>query len=94
MGALPAGWETGAGLGYQRHRPEHTLLYQIVEQHYPAFAALMSAQGRALPTFVHREFEDYLKCGRLEHLKRRDSPRSTPHAPRAPPPTTLSRQPE
>ena len=27
----------------------------------------MDAQGRALPTFVQREFEDYLKCGRLEH---------------------------
>jgi len=23
-------------VGCQRHRPEQTLLYQIVEQHYPA----------------------------------------------------------
>ena len=24
-------------------------------------------QGKSLPTHVHREFEAYLKCGRLEH---------------------------
>lgn len=24
---------------YQRHRPEQTLLYRIVEEYYPAFAA-------------------------------------------------------
>ena len=26
---------------YQRHRPEQTLLYQLVEKHYPAFAEMM-----------------------------------------------------
>jgi hypothetical protein len=24
---------------YERHRPEHTLLYQLVEEYYPAFKA-------------------------------------------------------
>ena len=67
MPAPSTGLDTSAGQGYQRHRPEETLLYQIVAQHYPAFAALMSAQGRTLPAFVQREFEDYLKCGRLEY---------------------------
>jgi ribosomal protein S27E len=52
---------------YQRHRPEQTLLYQIVEQHYPAFTAHLAERGRELPGYVQREFEDYLKCGRLEH---------------------------
>jgi hypothetical protein len=52
---------------YQRHRPEQTLLYQIVDEYYPAFAALMAEQGRELPGYVQREFDDYLKCGRLEH---------------------------
>jgi len=52
---------------YQRHRPEQTLLYRIVDEYYPAFTAHLAAQGRALPDYVHREFEDYLKCGRLEH---------------------------
>lgn len=27
----------------------------------------MAAQGRELPGYVQREFDDYLKCGRLEH---------------------------
>ena len=52
---------------YQRHRPEQTLLYRIVDEYYPAFAALMAEQGRALPGYVQREFEEFLKYGRLEH---------------------------
>jgi len=52
---------------YQRHRPEQTQLYHIIEQHYPTFTAYLAAQGRALPGYVQREFDDYLKCGRLEH---------------------------
>ncbi|MCG8381788.1 MAG: transposase zinc-binding domain-containing protein, partial [Gammaproteobacteria bacterium] len=52
---------------YQRHRPEQTLLYRIVDEYYPAFAALMAERGRELPGYVQREFEEFLKCGRLEH---------------------------
>ena len=52
---------------YQRHRPEQTLFYHIVDEYYPAFAALMAEQGRELPGYVQREFEDYLQCGRLEY---------------------------
>ena len=67
--ALAAGTAERAGgtAPYQRHRPEHTLLYQIVEQHYPAFVAHMAEQERPLPDYVQQEFEDYLRCGRLEH---------------------------
>jgi hypothetical protein len=35
---------------YQRHRPEQTLLYQIVDEYYPVFAGLMAEQGRELPS--------------------------------------------
>ena len=52
---------------YERHRPEQTLLYQLVEKHYPAVVEQLEFQGKSLPTHVHREFEAYLKCGRLEH---------------------------
>jgi ribosomal protein S27E len=52
--------------GYGRHRPEATLLYQRVQQHYPAFRELRGEAGRPLPAFVQEEFEAYLKCGRLE----------------------------
>ena len=58
------------GLGdvaYKRHQPEQTLLYQLVEAHYPALLNQLAQQGKSLPAHVHREFEAYLKCGRLEH---------------------------
>ena len=67
---LPAGREASPGVGapvYERHRPERTLLYQLVDTYYPALRAHLAAQGRELPGYVEREFEDYLKCGRLEH---------------------------
>lgn len=44
---------------YQSHRPEQTLLYQIVDEYYPAFAALMAEQGKELPGYVQREFEEF-----------------------------------
>lgn len=52
---------------YARHQPEHTLLYQIVERYYPAFLAKRAPEERPLPAYVQREFEQYLKCGRLEY---------------------------
>jgi len=55
---------------YQCHRPEQTLLYRIVKEYYSAFTAHLAEQGRELPGYVHREFEDYVKCGRLEQEKR------------------------
>ena len=68
-----AGREASAGVGasvYGRHRPERTLLYQLVEDYYPALKAHLAALGTTLPGFVEREFEAYLKCGRChaEHL--------------------------
>jgi len=53
--------------GYSRHRPEATLLYQLVAQHYPIFRDRRAAEGRALPRYVEAEFEAYLRCGLLEH---------------------------
>jgi Putative transposase/Transposase zinc-binding domain len=67
---LPTGREASAGVAasrYERHRPERTLLYQLVEDYYPALKTHLAAQGATLPGYVEREFEAYLKCGRLEH---------------------------
>ena len=61
---LPAGREASLGVAasvYERHRPERTLLYQLVEDHYPALKAHLAAQGTALPGYVEREFDEYLK---------------------------------
>jgi hypothetical protein len=66
---LPIGREASSGDGvsrYERHRPERTLLYQLIEEHYPVFETQWAAQGRVLPDYVRREFEEYLKCGRLQ----------------------------
>jgi hypothetical protein len=44
---LQAGREASSGVGaffYERHRPEQTLLYQIIEQHYPDFLSAMEVQ--------------------------------------------------
>ena len=52
--------------GYERRRPQHTVLYQLVAEHWASFREL-AEQGGALPGFVIREFEQYLRCGILEH---------------------------
>ncbi len=52
---------------YQRQRSEQILLYQIVDEYYPAFATFMTERGKELPGYEQREFKEFLKCGRLEH---------------------------
>jgi hypothetical protein len=59
-----AGREASSGVSappYLRHRPERTLLYQLVEEYDPAFKAHLAAQGTELPGYVQQEFNDYLK---------------------------------
>ena len=71
MTVLTVGREASAGVAhavsYARHRPEQTLLYQLVQIHYPAFLVELAARERHLPDYVQREFEDYLACGRLAY---------------------------
>ena len=67
---LPAGREASRGERapqYESHRPEQTLLYQLIEEYYPAFEAQWAAEGRVLPDYARQEYEECLKCGRLEH---------------------------
>jgi ribosomal protein S27E len=52
---------------YKRHRPENTLLYELVERYYPQFTTNLAEQNRYLPNYVEREFDDFLRCGRLEY---------------------------
>jgi hypothetical protein len=52
---------------YVRHRPETTLLYQVIREYWPEFQAELASQDKYLPAYVTQEFEAYLKCGRLEH---------------------------
>ena len=52
---------------YVRHRPETTLLYQVIREYWPEFQAELACQDKYLPAYVTKEFDEYLKCGRLEH---------------------------
>jgi hypothetical protein len=52
---------------YERHQPEHTLLYRVISEYYPRFLEHLASEDRPLPTYVRREFTDYLRCGRLEY---------------------------
>jgi hypothetical protein len=58
---------TNSAARYARHVPERTLLYVLVEAHYPDFIARIKAEGRSLPEYVCEEFDEYLRYGVLEH---------------------------
>jgi hypothetical protein len=38
-----------ASIPYERHRPEQTLLYQLIAAHYPALVEQLAQQGKSLP---------------------------------------------
>ncbi len=52
---------------YKRHRPEETLLYQIIQEHWPRFQQQLEQQGKYVPAYVVQEFEEYMTCGCLQH---------------------------
>ena len=52
----------------ERHRPEQTTLYRLVQQHAATFfEQAESAAGAGLPQFVKDEFDAHLECGILAH---------------------------
>jgi hypothetical protein len=53
---------------YERHRPEQTTLYRLVQQHAAHFIAHTAAStGAELPRFIKEEFDAFLECGILAH---------------------------
>jgi len=52
---------------YARHAPERTLLYALVQAHYPDLIARLAAEDRSLPEYVRDECEAFLRCGVLEN---------------------------
>ena len=50
-----------------RQAPERTLLYALVQAHYPDFIARLAAEDRALPENLREEFDAYLRCSALDH---------------------------
>ena len=39
----------------------------MIERYSPDFTASLAEQGKYLPKYVALEFDEYLRCGRLEH---------------------------
>jgi len=64
---VPGNRIIGAGRRYQRHQPENTPLYSIVERHLPNLRDELQHHESLLPRFVLSELQDYLRCGRLEY---------------------------
>ncbi|MDP1786317.1 MAG: transposase zinc-binding domain-containing protein [Nitrosomonas sp.] len=53
---------------YERHRPEETTLYQLVQEHIESFFAQVElVTGSGLLDFVKDEFDAFLECGVLAH---------------------------
>ena len=68
MGRQPQRAPDGAPVHYERHRPEQTTRYRLVQQHTATFIAQTeAAAGADLPQFVKDEFDAFLECGILAH---------------------------
>ncbi len=68
VGRPPQRAPDGAPLHYERHRPEQTTLYRLVQQHAAGFIAHTEAStGGELPRFIKDEFDAFLECGILAH---------------------------
>ena len=68
IGRQPQRAPDGAPVHYERHRPEQTTLYRLVQQHAASFIAHTEAgTGAELPRFIKDEFDAFLECGILAH---------------------------
>ena len=54
---------------YEPRDPSRTVLYKVVAEHLETFLSSLNAEpdAKGLPTYVEREFYDYLQCGILAH---------------------------
>lgn len=52
---------------YERHRPEETLIYQVVAKNLKSFIQKCEESGHHVPNFIKKEFECFLRCGVLSY---------------------------
>ena len=62
VAAAPAAIITAATLRYARHAPERTLLYALVQAHYPDFLERLAQEDRALPEYVREAKSSTSSC--------------------------------
>jgi hypothetical protein len=57
------------GRSYERHRPEETVLFKVLQGHWKTFLAELESgtDPPVLPAFVVSEVEAFLRCGLLAH---------------------------
>ena len=57
----------GPSGGYEPRDPTHSVLYDVVRDHFESFRAQAASlrDGEGLPRFVEREFREFLTCGCL-----------------------------
>jgi hypothetical protein len=56
----------GPPIHCERHCPENTALYRLVQQHAASFIALTEAStGNELPQFIKDQFHAFVECGIL-----------------------------
>ena len=54
---------------YERHSPEKTILYQVIQENFDSFVreAQRKTDNLPFPMHVYQEVEEYLKCGILAY---------------------------
>ncbi|HSM21720.1 MAG TPA: transposase zinc-binding domain-containing protein, partial [Rubrivivax sp.] len=68
VGRQPQRAPAGASVHCERHRPEQTTLYRLVQQHATSYIAHTEAStGAELPQYIKAEFDAFLECGILAH---------------------------
>ena len=68
IGRQPQREPDGTPSHCERHRPEQTTLYRLVQQHAATFfAQAEDAAGADLPQFIKDEFDAFPECGILTH---------------------------
>ena len=50
---------------YEPRRADQTILHRCVSRYWTRVSDTCETHGRPLPSFVHREFDAYLRCGDL-----------------------------
>ena len=69
IGRQPQRAPHGAQVHHERHRPEQTTLYPLVQQHVASFIThTETSTGSELPWFIKDEFDAFLECGILAHV--------------------------
>ena len=59
---------SSSDVSYQRHQPEKTVLYKLIQKHLLSFYHQVEyEQEKLFPYFVKKEFEEFLKCGLLPY---------------------------